>query len=135
MNEIFNLWSPIISENQALNISLHPMQKQVNQARLQRYLEEENVKILNKVGVDINLLVDHEHWHNQLQFLSGLGPRKAQRYLMRLKALGKPIYKREEIIMSKLLTKEVFVSSLGFTKVRVPAEKRPEENFEYNILD
>jgi transcriptional accessory protein Tex/SPT6 len=64
MNEIFNLWSPIQSENQALNIGLHPMQKQVNQWKLQRLMEEENVKFLNKVGIDINLLVDHEHWQN-----------------------------------------------------------------------
>jgi hypothetical protein len=25
MNEIINLWSPIISENQALNLNLHPL--------------------------------------------------------------------------------------------------------------
>jgi transcriptional accessory protein Tex/SPT6 len=33
------------------------------------------------------------------------------------------------------MEKNVFWSSLGFTKVRVPVEKRPEENFQYNILD
>jgi hypothetical protein len=27
MNEVLNLWSPIISENQALNLSLHHLQK------------------------------------------------------------------------------------------------------------
>ena len=29
-------------------------------------LEELNIKTLNNVGIDINLLSEHEHWHNQL---------------------------------------------------------------------
>ena len=81
MNEILNLWSPITSENQALNLNLHPLQKHVNQARLSDTLEEVNIRTVNNIGIDLNLLVEHDHWHNQLQFLSGLGPRKAQRYI------------------------------------------------------
>jgi transcription elongation factor SPT6 len=81
LNEILNLWSPIMSENQALHLNLHPLQKHINQARLVEHLEQINTQHVNRVGIDINLLVDHEHWHNQLQFLSGLGPRKAQRYI------------------------------------------------------
>lgn len=34
MNEILNLWSFVIQENQALNLNLHPLQKMVNQAKL-----------------------------------------------------------------------------------------------------
>ena len=30
MNEILNLWSFVIQENQALNLNLHPLQKMVN---------------------------------------------------------------------------------------------------------
>lgn len=66
MNEILNLWSPIMSENQALHLNLHPIQKYVNQSRLMDILEEINVQTVNDVGIDLNLLVDHEHWHNQL---------------------------------------------------------------------
>jgi len=81
MNEVLNLWSPILKENQVLNLQLHPLQKQVNQVKLVESLEDINVQTVNEVGVDINLLVEHEHFHNQLQFLSGLGPRKALRYI------------------------------------------------------
>jgi transcription elongation factor SPT6 len=134
LNEILNLWSPIMSENQALHLNLHPLQKHINQARLIDHLEQINTEFVNRVGVDINLLVDHEHWHNQLQFLSGLGPRKAQRYIQKLKSLGKPLYTRNEIYENKILKKNCFVSSLGFTKVRVPPEKRPDD-MQTNILD
>jgi len=60
-------------------------------------LEEINIKTVNNIGIDINMLVEHDHCHNQLQFLSGLGPRKAQKYIQKLKSLGKPLYTRNEI--------------------------------------
>jgi transcriptional accessory protein Tex/SPT6 len=66
MNQVLNLWSPIISENQALNLNLHPLQKRINKARLMDVLEEVNIQTLNSVGVDINQLIDHEHCYNQL---------------------------------------------------------------------
>lgn len=53
------------------------MQKHINKARLMDILEEVNIQFLNKVGVDINLVIEHEHMFNQIQFLSGLGPRKS----------------------------------------------------------
>lgn len=39
LNEVLNLWSPIMSENQALHLNLHPLQKHINQARLIDHLE------------------------------------------------------------------------------------------------
>lgn len=99
MNEVFNLWSPIISENQALNINLHPLQKHINKARLMDVLEEVNVITLNNVGVDINQVIEQEHCHNQLQFLSGLGPRKSQKLIQRLKkSSSSMVCTREEIL-------------------------------------
>lgn len=95
-------------------------------------LEELNIKTLNNVGIDINLLSDHEHWHNQLQFLSGLGPRKAQRFLQKLKSLGQPLYTRTDIHNHKLLKKNCFESSLGFLKIRV---KNNDGDQKQNILD
>ena len=123
-----------MSENQALHLNLHPIQKYVNQSRLMDILEEINVQSVNDVGIDLNLLVDHEHWHNQLQFLSGLGPRKAQRYIQKLKSLGKPLYTRNDIYDQKLLQKYCFISSFGHTMIRVPPKKRPDD-LQYNIMD
>ena len=51
-------------ENQALNINFHPLQKHINRARLMDVLEEVNIQMLNSVGVDINMVIDHEHMHN-----------------------------------------------------------------------
>ena len=85
MVEILNLWSPIVAENQALALVLDPMQKLVNQSRLVDGLEEVNIKVVNKVGVNLNVVIDHEHMHSVIQFLSGLGPRMAKRLLTKFK--------------------------------------------------
>lgn len=63
MCEILNLWSPITSENQTLHLTMHPLQKLVNQAKLADALEQVNIQCVNELGIDINLLVDHEHMH------------------------------------------------------------------------
>jgi len=63
MTEMLNLWSPIVAENQALALNLDPLQKLVNQAKLADALEECNIRVVNKVGVDLNLVIDHDHMH------------------------------------------------------------------------
>jgi transcriptional accessory protein Tex/SPT6 len=37
------------------------MQKLVNQSRLYDGLEEENIRAVNDVGVELNLVTEHEH--------------------------------------------------------------------------
>lgn len=113
-----------MSENQTLNVALHPMQKHINKARLMDVLEEVNIRFLNNVGVDINLVCDHDHMFNQLQFLSGLGPRKAQRMIQKLKQQNNKVETRLDIQKNNILDKKCFKSSIGFIKVRVPVEKR-----------
>lgn len=104
MCEVLNLWSPITAENQALALNLDPMQKLVNQARLADGLEEINIQVTNEIGIDLNLLIDHEHMHAMLQFISGLGPRKAKRMISKFKSLGKKLTTRGEIFKTSLLT-------------------------------
>ena len=45
---------------------MDPLQKLVNQVKLAEALEEENIKMVNDIGLDLNLVVDHEHMHSQL---------------------------------------------------------------------
>jgi transcriptional accessory protein Tex/SPT6 len=83
--EILNLWSFVPSENQVLQLNLHPMQKLINQAKLSDALEEINVQCVNAIGVDLNLVIDHDHMNIVLSFLSGIGPRKAKKFIQTLK--------------------------------------------------
>jgi transcription elongation factor SPT6 len=134
MNEVLNLWSPIQSENAALSLNLHPMQRHVHQGKLVDALEEMNIKVVNRIGIDINLLVEHEHWHNQLQFLSGLGPRKAMIYIQKMKVMRKSIPSRAALYSEGILGKLCFLSSSGFIKVRNTSDKKA-DSYQYNSLD
>ena len=112
------------------------MQKLVNQARLSDGLEEVNIQVVNEIGIDLNLLFDHEHMHSMLQFISGLGPRKAKRMISKFKGIGKKLATRGEIFKTKLLTQEVYFSANGFLKIRIPKEDMPSGvNNTYDVLD
>ena len=69
----------------------------VNQSKLQESLEDINVKCVNDVGIDLNVLVNHDHMHILLSFLSGFGPRKAKRFIQSIKQYSGKISNRGEI--------------------------------------
>ena len=124
MVEILNLWSFVPSENQALQLNLHPLQKQINQAKLSDALEEINLQCVNNVGVDLNLVIDHDHMHTLLSFISGLGPRKAKKLIQELKSRNTKIYKRTELFEKHYLGKCCYNSACAFFKIRIPVEEQ-----------
>ncbi|KAH7556846.1 hypothetical protein JRO89_XS11G0002600 [Xanthoceras sorbifolium] len=80
-------------------------------------IEQVMVDVTNQVGLDINLAVSHEWLFAPLQFISGLGPRKAaslQRSLVRAGA----IFTRKDFVTTHGLGKKVFVNAVGFLRVR-----------------
>lgn len=87
-------------------------------------LEEVNVQTVNNVGIDLNIMLHHKHMHNQLQFLSGLGPRKAAYFIQKLKHIKEPIYSRLELWEKEFFKKKCYVSLIGFIKIRVPPENK-----------
>ncbi|KAL0453261.1 UNVERIFIED_CONTAM: Transcription elongation factor SPT6 [Sesamum latifolium] len=75
------------------------------------------VDVTNQVGLDLNLATSHEWLFAPLQFISGLGPRKAaslQRSLVRAGA----IFTRKDLLTSHGLGKKVFINAVGFLRVR-----------------
>lgn len=137
MMEILNLWSPITAENQALALNLDPMQKLVNQSRLADGLEEVNIRCVNKVGVDLNIVVNHEHMHCVIQFLSGLGPRMAKRLLANMKQIGNRLVTRGEMLKSQLVPLKVYMSLGPFVMIKIPEEEqgRNDKTLKMDILD
>ncbi|KAI4348564.1 hypothetical protein L6164_009273 [Bauhinia variegata] len=80
-------------------------------------VEQVMVDVTNQVGLDINLAISHEWLFAPLQFISGLGPRKAaslQRSLVRTGA----IFSRKDFLTSHEVGKKVFVNASGFLRVR-----------------
>ena len=94
----------------------------VNQAKLQESLEDINVANVNSVGIDINLIVNHEHMQILLSFLSAFGPRKAKNFIQKIKQYGGRISTRGEVYRNNLLPKSCYISSIAFMKVKIPPE-------------
>lgn len=80
-------------------------------------IEQVMVDVTNQVGLDVNLARAHEWLFGPLQFISGLGPRKAA-YLQRSLARVDAIYSRKDLLRPNEFGKKVFVNAAGFLRIR-----------------
>lgn len=97
-------------------------------------MEEVNIQAVNEIGIDLNLVVDHDHMHSMLQFVSGLGPRKSKNLIDRIKQLGSKLITRSQIYKEKLLARSVYISASAFLKIKISAEER-NDNQPFDVLD
>ncbi|WCJ28699.1 hypothetical protein M5689_010381 [Euphorbia peplus] len=100
-----------------LSWKLSPLESFLNPDEKYAVIEQVMVDITNQVGVDINMACNHEWLFAPLQFVSGLGPRKAaslQRSLVRAGA----IFTRKDFVTVHGLGKKVFVNAVAFLRVR-----------------
>ncbi|XP_020672293.1 transcription elongation factor SPT6 homolog isoform X1 [Dendrobium catenatum] len=80
-------------------------------------VEQIMVDATNQIGVDVNLASSHEWLFAPLQFVAGLGPRKASS-LQRAFVRSGSIFNRKEIPVGKIIRKKVFINAVGFLRVR-----------------
>lgn len=100
-----------------LSWKLDPLENFISPDEKYWMIEQVMVDVTNQVGLDINLAISHEWLFAPLQFISGLGPRKAaslQRSLVRAGA----IFTRKDFVTTHCLGRKVFVNSVGFLRVR-----------------
>lgn len=100
-----------------LSWKLHLLESFLTPDEKYEMIEQVMVDVTNQVGLDINLAIGHEWLFAPLQFISGLGPRKAaslQRSLVRAGA----IFIRKDFVTTHGLGKKVFVNAVGFLRVR-----------------
>jgi transcription elongation factor SPT6 len=125
--EISQLWHEEVTKNFCLSIPLHPLMKSVNQIKLVEALENEAVRIINFIGIDLNKTCEFSHLNSTLQFISGLGPRKSNDLINRIISKGFIENRTELIEDPKLMKKKVFTNSSGFLRIK--------RNKKENILD
>ncbi|CAI0381300.1 unnamed protein product [Linum tenue] len=104
-------------EREILSWKLNPLESFLTPDEKYTMVEQVLVDVTSQVGVDINLAISHEWLFGPLQFISGLGPRKAaslQRSLVRAGA----IFTRKDFVTTHSLGKKVFVNAVGFLRVR-----------------
>ncbi|OWA49907.1 Transcription elongation factor SPT6 [Hypsibius exemplaris] len=120
------LWDPLLSFTQLynmdediLNLNFHPLQSQLAKEEFKAALQVEFVRRVNEVGVDLNRCISHPLTHGcVVQFVCGLGPRKAQ-HLMKIIKQNGVIVSRNQLVMICRLGPKVFVNCAGFIKINV----------------
>lgn len=98
-----------------LNVNL--MQHSLVKDTLLREYDRVFVQVINKFGVDINMLANHKHTSYQLQFICGLGPVKAASVLDKVRAKSY-IDRRQELLSKGFVGKIVYRNCAGFIRIR-----------------
>ncbi|GAM20704.1 hypothetical protein SAMD00019534_038790 [Acytostelium subglobosum LB1] len=118
MTEYSNLCT---DSNEILYLKLHPLQDMIGKDYLLKLLHRCFVNVVNAVGVDINRMIRHKFTSSPLQFVSGLGSRKAQALLNASMAVikrGKTMSSRQAI--EKIFSNQdiVYRNCIGFIQIR-----------------
>jgi len=104
------------------NLNLDPLQKLVNQKRLEHSLECMAVSVSNEQGADINQMIEHWHLRPPLDYIAGLGPVKAHSLIEKIsqKCKGR-LPMRITLLAKHLVTQRVFENCSGF--ILIPAQE------------
>ncbi|KAB2010238.1 hypothetical protein ES319_D10G224600v1 [Gossypium barbadense] len=100
-----------------LSWKLNPMENFLTADEKYGMIEQVLVDVTNQVGLDANLAASHEWLFAPLQFISGLGPRKAASLQRSLVRVG-TIFTRKDFLSAHGLDKKVFVNAVAFLRVR-----------------
>jgi transcription elongation factor SPT6 len=101
-------------------IHLHPLQKLVNPNRLQTIMDRVLINVINETGVLINQTLTTPYKSVLLNYVSGLGPRKAQHIIKKLTTTTETPNSRTWFLSNKALTKSVFFSCSSVLKIENP---------------
>ncbi|XP_076825036.1 transcription elongation factor SPT6-like [Clavelina lepadiformis] len=123
------------SEQDLLCLKLHPLQDQINKDELLQALVEEFVFRANEVGVDVNQAIFHPHSATIVQFVCGLGPRKAAHLLKVLKQKNGRLENRSNLVTVCKLGPKIFINCAGFIKIDTKSIMEDSTEAYIEILD
>ncbi|TBU50800.1 transcription elongation factor SPT6 [Dichomitus squalens] len=103
-------------------------QQLVPREKLLTAMERVLVDVVNKVGVDINRAVTDSYYQHLLQFVAGLGPRKAQVLVKKIASMGGNLINRGQFVKNGLLTTKIFLNASAFLRIVQDSEPKPAKN-------
>ncbi|KAK2711056.1 hypothetical protein QYM36_012282 [Artemia franciscana] len=104
-------------DNEILCLKYHPLQDQLSDEELLEVLYYEFINRSNEVGVDINRAINFPHTSYIVQFVCGLGPRKATALMKMLKQTNQRLENRTQLVTHCHMGPKVFVNCAGFIKI------------------
>ncbi|GBP70340.1 Transcription elongation factor SPT6 [Eumeta japonica] len=112
--EISQLCGP---DEEILCLRYHPLQDQLAKEDLLEGIELEFVNRVNEVGVDVNEAILIGRGTELLQFVCGLGPRKAAALIKLFKQTNQKLENRTQLVTVCHMGPKVFINCSGFIKI------------------
>ncbi|XP_065201238.1 transcription elongation factor SPT6 [Planococcus citri] len=105
------------NDDEILCLRYHALQDYVTQEDLMEAITREFVNRTNEVGVDINQVVQQVYSGNLLQYVCGLGPRKATALIKLLKQNNQRLENRTQLVTMCHMGPKIFINCAGFIKI------------------
>ncbi|XP_076452893.1 transcription elongation factor SPT6-like [Babylonia areolata] len=122
------------SDEEILCLKYHPMQDIVSKEELLNAINLVFINRVNEVGVDINQCIAFPHTSSLLQFVCGLGPRKASYILKILKQSNSRLENRTQLVQLCHMGPKVFINCAGFIKLDTNSLGDSTDNY-VDVLD
>ncbi|KAK0416608.1 hypothetical protein QR680_012588 [Steinernema hermaphroditum] len=106
------------ADEDILCLSLHPLQSEFSKEELKFTIDLEFINRVNEVGVDVNRCLELPHQANLVQFICGLGPRKAD-HLLKMIRQQEVLESRTKLVVGCKMGPNVFMNCAGFIKIDV----------------
>lgn len=114
-------------------IPIHKYQSLLPTETFQESVDSVFVDYVNLVGVDINECIRSTYNSNVLQYVAGLGPRKASGMIQGIQNHGGTLSNRTQLIIDHITTKQIFMNCASF--LRIPYDGRSVRSDETEVLD
>lgn len=106
------------TDDEILSLKYHSLQDQLPQDELLENIHTEFINVINQIGVNVNMVAQKYYAENLLQFVCGLGPRKAQALIKIVrKQTDQKLENRAQLVTICNLEPKVFINCAGFIKI------------------
>ena len=86
------------------------------------YLDRATIDAVNRTGVDINLSIGDPYHSHLLQYISGMGPRKAASVVSRVMTSGGGLDVREDLVEKNIVGPVIYANAASFLKLGADCE-------------
>jgi transcription elongation factor SPT6 len=117
-----------------LSLKVHSLQSVVPKEVLLAAVEKELVSQVNSIGVDVNTCMEHPHWGLTLQYVCGLGPRKAAYIIRTFRQEKLTLENRSQLVTVCRIGPNVFLNCSGFIRIDTQSFSESENTY-IELLD
>ena len=123
------------TENEISLLRLDPLQTMVPESLMNQRFERSFINAIAHVGVDINRAVQYPEYSNTLQFVSGLGKRKAANIISKITRSGGVLLSRSDLIHKNIVGANIFMNCASFLRIREKYFNQRRSDMFYDVLD